>query len=141
MFVARKNAAQAYAQIGVETGVAAASPHKLIVMLFDGALLAISNAGLHMQHNEIPEKGRAISHAIEIITCGLKASLDKNRGGELAQNLDALYEYMCMRLLHANRNNDRQALDEVTRLLTDIKGAWEQIADDPAVRKTSQAAA
>lgn len=141
MFAASKSAAQAYAQVGVETGVAAASPHKLIVMLFDGAILAITNANLHMQRNEIAEKGRAISHAIEIITCGLKASLDKKRGGELAQNLDALYEYMCMRLLHANRHNDRQALDEVTRLLTDIKSAWEEIADDPAVRGANQVAA
>ncbi len=141
MFVAKRSAAQAYAQIGVETGVAAASPHKLIVMLFDGAMLAISNAGLHMQRKEIADKGRAISNAIDIISCGLKASLDKKSGGELAQNLDSLYDYMCTRLIHANRHNDKQALDEVTRLLGEIKSAWEQIAEDPAVRGANQVAA
>lgn len=141
MFTTRNSAAQAYAKVGVETGVAAASPHKLIVMLFDGALLAIANAGLYMQRKEIANKGRSISHAIDIINCGLKASLDKNAGGELAEKLDALYDYMSTRLLHANMHNDKQALDEVARLLGEIKSAWEEIANDPAVNGAKQVAA
>ncbi|MBV2234759.1 MAG: flagellar export chaperone FliS [Sterolibacterium sp.] len=137
MFTPRLNAAQAYSKVGVETGVEAASPHQLIVMLFDGALLAISTAGIHMQQQNINEKGQSISRAIDIITSGLKASLDKSKGGELAQNLDALYDYMCTRLLQANLRNDKSALDEVSRLLNDIRGAWVEIAAAPAVKAVS----
>ena len=141
MYASRRNPIQAYADIGVETGVSAANPHKLIVMLFDGALLAISNATRHMQLKEIPEKGKAISQAIDIINCGLKASLDKNSGGDLAEKLDALYDYMSARLLYANLHNDKPALDETTRLLREIKSAWEEIDNDPAVRPQQQSAA
>ena len=141
MFTPRGNAAQAYSKVGVETGVEAASPHQLIVMLFDGALLAISNAGLHMQQKNVSEKGRAISHAIDIINSGLKASLDKDKGGELAQNLDALYGYMCDRLLQANLRNDRTALDEVSRLIADIRSAWVEIAAVPATQAATATSA
>jgi flagellar protein FliS len=123
---------QAYQKVGVETGIEAASPHQLIVMLFDGALLAIANAGTHIQQKNVAEKGLSISRAIDIINAGLKASLDKNKGGEMAQNLDALYDYMCTRLLQANLRNDATALNEVSRLLSDIRSAWVEIANTPA---------
>ena len=128
-----RNALNAYSQVGVETGVAAASPHKLIAMLYDGALLSIASAKLHMQHKEVAKKGEAISKAIAIIDEGLKASLDEKVGGELAQNLKALYSYMCQSLLVANLKNDSAALDEVTRLLTDLKGAWDAIGKQQEV--------
>lgn len=134
MFTPRRNAAQVYGQIGVETGVAAASPHKLIVMLFDGALLAVANAGRYMQEQNIAERTRCIKHATNIIILGLKASLNKNQGGELAQNLDDLYDYMCTRLMHANASNDPKILDEVSQLLSDIRSAWLEIADRPEAR-------
>lgn len=137
MFAARMNATKAYHQVGVETGVTAASPHKLIVMLFEGALLAITNARMQMEQKRIPEKGISISRAIDIVNCGLKASLDKTSGGELAANLDALYDYMSRRLLEANLKNDPLILDEVSRLLNQIKGAWEQIANDPAAHPSA----
>ncbi len=116
-----------YTKIGVESGVLAADPHKLIAMLFQGALLAIANAKSSMLRKDIPAKGVAISKAMAIIDDGLNASLDKNAGGELAQNLSALYGYMCTRLLAANLKNDVGALDEVARLLNDLKGAWDSI--------------
>jgi flagellar protein FliS len=141
VFSSSGKAAQAYARVGVETGVVAASPHKLIVMLFDGALLAITNARQQMAAGQVAEKGTSISRAIDIVSCGLRASLDKSAGGELAENLDALYGYMISRLLHANLQNDRQALEEVGNLLNDIRSAWQQIADDPAVRGTQNPAA
>ena len=96
-------------------------------MLFQGALLAIVNAKNGMLRKDIPAKGAAISQAILIIDDGLKASLNKDVGGELAHNLAALYDYMTNRLLTANLKNDEIALDEVTRLLNDLKGAWESI--------------
>ena len=116
-----------YAKVGIESGVLAADPHKLIALLFQGALLAITDAKNAMLRKDIPAKGAAISKAMDIIDEGLNASLDKNAGGELAQNLSALYSYMCMRLLEANLKNDAARLDEVARLLNDIKGAWDSI--------------
>lgn len=127
-------ATKAYAKIGVESGALAADPHKLIAMLYQGALLAIANAKNGMMREDIAAKGAAISKAISIIDEGLNASLDKSVGGDLAQNLSSLYGYMSSRLLTANLNNDMAALDEVARLLNDLKGAWDSI-------RTSDAAA
>lgn len=139
MFPSTASPAAAYARIGIETGVTSASPHKLILMLFDGAIVAIGAASRHMQAKEIAEKGQSISKAIDIITNGLEASLDMQVEGELAGRLSALYEYMCARLLHAGIKNDSAALDEVVGLLTEIRSAWEEIADDPAVLSANNA--
>lgn len=117
----------AYNKVGLESGVTAADPHKLISMLFQGALLAVANAKNGILRKDTAAKGAAISHAIAIIGEGLHASLDKNVGGELAQNLAALYEYMVMRLVAANLNNDTAILDEVSKLLGELKEAWESI--------------
>jgi len=122
-----KAAISAYNKVGVESGVTAADPHKLISMLYQGALLAIANAKNGILRKDIAAKGKAISHAILIIDSGLNASLNKEVGGPLALNLSALYDYMSTRLLVANMNNDLAALDEVSRLLTDLKEAWESI--------------
>lgn len=118
---------KAYAKTDLESGVLAADPHKLIALLYQGALLAIANAKNGILRKDIPAKCKAISHAMLIIDEGLKASLDKNVGGDLVHNLEALYDYMCSRLLIANLNNDIEALDEVARLLGEIKGAWDAI--------------
>jgi flagellar protein FliS len=132
MFGSTQKGASAYAKVGLETGVVASSPHKLIVMLFDGALTAIRNAGVHMKAREIEKKGNAISKAIMIVENGLRASLDKEAGGNIAVQLDALYDYIGRRLLTANLTNDQAILDEVTALLADLKGAWEAIGDQQA---------
>lgn len=128
MFGSMKSGANAYAKVGMETGVIAADPHKLIVMLFEGVQIALNQAVQHMQSGNVAEKGKSISKAINIIDNGLRASLDKSTGGEIAINLDSLYEYMSNRLLLANRNNDMVLLQEVLTLLHDIKDAWENIA-------------
>jgi flagellar protein FliS len=132
MFGSRQTGVNAYAKVGMETGVVAASPHKLIVMLFDGALVSISSALMNMRSGNIGEKGKAISKAIMIIDSGLRASLDKKVGGEIAEGLDALYEYMSGRLLTANLKNDPAILEEVQRLLVELRDAWNQIGDTPA---------
>ncbi|HYD60990.1 MAG TPA: flagellar export chaperone FliS [Noviherbaspirillum sp.] len=128
MFGSSQSGARAYATVGVETGVAAADPHKLIVMLFEGAMVAVASAIQHMQAGDIAKKGAAISKAISIIDNGLRASLDKKVGGEIALNLDALYEYMSNRLLIANIKNQPTVLEEVYQLLKGLKSAWESIA-------------
>lgn len=128
MFGTTQRGATAYANIGVETGVVAASPHKLITMLFDGALVAIAMAEKYMKAGDIKHKGESITKAILIIESGLRSSLNKNVGGEIALNLDALYEYMGRRLFAANVENAPEILQEVHRLLDELKGAWEAIA-------------
>ena len=127
MFGSPARGANAYATVGMETGVAAATPHKLIVMLFDGALVAITTAISQMKAKNIAAKGQAISKAIMIIDSGLRASLDKKVGGQIAASLDSLYEYMSNRLLIANLKNQPEILEEVHRLLTDLKSAWVEI--------------
>jgi flagellar protein FliS len=137
----RQNPAAAYTAIGLETGVPIADPHKLVLMLFEGALVSIATARNHMQQRNITEKGAAISKSIDIIISGLKASINAEAGGELADKLDALYDYMANRLLFANLNNNVAALDEVSRLLSEIKSSWEEIANDPAAASRNKVAA
>ena len=120
-------AIKAYAKVGIESDVLGASPHRLISLLFEGALSEIARAKKGILRNEISVKGGAISRAISIIGEGLNASLDKKAGGELAQNLSALYDYMALRLVNANLTNDLAILDEVARLLTELKTGWDGI--------------
>ena len=122
-----RNALSVYNKVEVETGVIAASPQKLILMLFEGAQLAAREATQHMLRNEIAQKGAAISKTIMIIEHGLKASLDIKAGGEMALKLQALYDYMINRLLIANLKNQPEALDEVARLLAELHDAWAAI--------------
>lgn len=132
MFGMTPRGVQAYAKVGLETSVVAASPHELIVLLFDGALAAIHSARLHMKAGKIQEKGASISRAIEIVNDGLRASLDKKAGGDIANSLDGLYGYMTDRLLQANLKNSVDMLDEVQVLLVDLRDAWASIGKKPA---------
>jgi flagellar protein FliS len=120
-------AANAYQKVGVESAVVGANPHELIAMLFQGALMAIADAKYQMAHRQMSDKGRSISRAISIIGEGLHASLNKDAGGQIAENLGQLYEYMVQRLVTANLANDPLILDEVTRHLGEIAGAWNTI--------------
>lgn len=129
-------AVNAYAKVELDTIVAAADSHKLILLLYQGALLALSQAKGHMLRKNTAAKAKSISHAMRIISEGLLCSLDKEAGGELAANLAALYEYMGKRLLQANLKDDMEALDEVSRLLSELKEAWEGIR--PVATRTAQ---
>lgn len=124
-----RRAMAAYGSQSLDADVNTASPHRLIVLLYDGAIKAISLAKLHMNNGNIAEKGNAISKAISIIEEGLRLSLDRTTGGELAENLDALYEYMAFMLLEANIKNDSEHLDLVLKLLKELKESWESIAN------------
>ncbi|MYL24642.1 flagellar export chaperone FliS [Vreelandella massiliensis] len=119
--------ANAYARVGVESGVMSANPHQLIVMLFDGAQAAIRAARIHMQSGNIGEKGKSISKALDIINNGLAAALDQEKGGEIAERLGSLYEYIVRLLLAANLRNDEESLDQAEKLLEDIASAWREI--------------
>jgi flagellar protein FliS len=109
-----------------------ASPHRLIVMLYQGARQAIARARMHLLQGNIAERGKAISNAISIIQSGLQQSLNLEVGGEVAARLDALYTYMGRRLLEANVHQDEQMLVEVDRLLATLEEAWLAIAPEAA---------
>lgn len=117
---------QQYNRVGVSSSVEAANPHRLIQMLMDGALEKISFAKGYMERGNIAEKGGHISWAISIID-GLRASLDLKAGGEIAQNLDDLYDYMTRRLARANVENNSDILDEVASLMRSVKTAWDEL--------------
>ncbi len=118
---------QAYQKVGLESAVLSASPHQLVVMLFDGAHSALVRARLFLEQGNIPAKGEALSKAINIIDNGLKAGLNMEVESDLPKNLAALYDYMVRRLLHANLRNDAEAIVEVEVLLNNIADAWKQI--------------
>jgi flagellar protein FliS len=120
-------AIKTYSNVAIESKTHSSDPHKLILMLYQGALLAIASAKNQMLRKEIAAKGKSISQAIAIINDGLKAGLDMNVGAPLVQNLSDLYDYMNQRLLQANLKNDPAILDEVSTLLIELRGAWETI--------------
>lgn len=127
MFAAQRNYTAAYRKVNVETAVTTADPHRLVAMLYDGALDSIAAARGALQRKDIAAKCEAISRAVRIVEEGLRGGLDRNAGGELAQNLDGLYAYVINRLTHANLRNDDAALRECAELLTPLRDAWKLI--------------
>lgn len=130
MFGLNKSGANVYSQMSMETGVLAASPNKLTIMLYEGAITACRSAIEHMKNKDIQHKGEMLSKAILIIESGLRLSLDKKVGGEIAVSLDNLYAYMSHGLTVANIRNQPDMVNEVIKLLTELKGAWEAIGED-----------
>ncbi|MDJ0805694.1 MAG: flagellar export chaperone FliS [Gammaproteobacteria bacterium] len=128
-----KHGARQYGRVAVGSETAFASPHRLVQMLMEGALEKIAVAKGHMDRKEFEAKGKHINWAISIIN-GLRSSLNLEEGGEMAVNLDNLYDYMVRRLCESNLKNDLAILDEVSSLLTEIKSAWDVIPDE--VKKT-----
>ncbi len=124
--------AKRYQSVGVASGVMDATPHRLVQMLLDGAVEKVSIAKGALERSDIPEKGKYIVWAVTIVE-GLRASLDLERGGEIAANLDSLYEYVGRRLTEANLDNDPAILVEVTDLLVEIRDAWDAMPDEVKV--------
>lgn len=120
------SAVQNYASVKVHSGVESASPHRLIQMLFEGALERIAQAKGAMAQNQLARKGEMIGKAVAIVG-GLQGSLNDKDGGSLAENLDNLYDYIIRRLTQANYENNPEYLDECGRLLGEIKSAWDAI--------------
>jgi flagellar protein FliS len=119
-------AIESYGQVKNVTGVAQSNNVELIQMLFDGLVESLSAAKGHIQHNSIADKGKAISRATRIVL-GLQGALDFEKGGELAINLNDLYNYVTRRLLHVNLRNDLVALEEIYGIMTEIREAWKQV--------------
>ncbi len=127
------NFASAYHQIGVSTGVSEASPHKLVLMLFDGFVDALTQARGAMRERRHEAKGRAVGRAMSILGEGLKNGLDLQAGGALALHLDSLYAYVLVRLSLASLKNDEVILDECLRLIEPVRSAWKAIAAQAGV--------
>jgi flagellar protein FliS len=123
----------AYSSAQAHGGVAAADPHKLIVMLMDGALERISTARGCVIRGDVAEKARLLNRCVSIIG-ELRSSLDFQGGGQLAANLGELYDYMCRRLLKALAENRVEILDEVSKLLHEVRGAWVAIPSEARKR-------
>lgn len=142
-YASSRSAAHSYANVGLETGVVAASPHKLIIMLYEGAELALRMAIKHMNDGDIARKSASITKASTIIQDGLRAALDPHQGGDIAQQLDALYDYMNQRLMLAHVKNQTAPLEEVLGLLQELHGAWKQIgtSGNPAPQSSHPIAA
>lgn len=115
-----------YQKVGIHAQVSEASPHGLIQLLMQGGIDRITQAKGAMEFGQTANKGMLISKGAAII-CGLQAALDMERGGEIAQNLGRLYDYMIRRLTQANQKNDPAILDEVIALLREVKSGWDGI--------------
>jgi flagellar protein FliS len=123
------NGLQAYQRVNTQTSITDADPHRLIQLLYNGALERINMAKARMQAKDFEGKGKLISKAIEIIG-GLRGFLDFEKGGDLAVQLEGLYDYMERTLFEANRHNDVQKLEEVANLLRSIKDGWDGIREE-----------
>ncbi len=109
----------------------------LIQMLFDGLIDSLVEAQGHLRHGAIAEKGVAISRASRIVV-GLQGSLDFEKGGDLAQNLNELYSYVTRRLIYANAQNDAGCLQEVQGLMNEIRQAWREVPSLSTVQGSAQ---
>jgi flagellar protein FliS len=121
----------AYRSVAAHSGVAAADPHRLIVMLMDGALERIGSAKGAIEHGQAESRNHLISRAVDILQ-ELRASLNFEAGGEMAANLADLYDYASKQLVRANLTSKPELLDEVANLLRQIRSAWIQIPSQAA---------
>jgi flagellar protein FliS len=127
MFMQASQYAKTYKQVGLETEVSGADPHKLVLMLLDGAISAIKLASIGIEKKDLQTKSAQLSKAISIINEGLRASLDHKQGGQIAGRLDSLYLYITSQLLEANLSNQAEPLKEALELLVMIQDAWKGI--------------
>ena len=131
MFSAYQNATRSYRDIGLETGVAGAEPVRLIVMLYDGAIDSLTQALAHFQSADMAARQKAITRAVRIVDEGLSGCLDE-RGGDITRQLRELYGYMTRRMLSASLAIDPAPIEEVRKLLKELRGAWSDIATLPS---------
>ena len=120
-------AASAYQRINVETSMHTIDQHQLVSLLYEGVLSSIAAARGALARGDVLTKCNSVSKAVRIIEEGLMTALDREAGGELAQNLEALYDYSLRRLILANAHNDDAMLEEVAHLFEPIAQGWNQI--------------
>ena len=115
-----------YRKMGAYSTLADATPHQVVQVMLDAALSRIAEAQGHLERNEVAAKGEKIGKALSIIEA-LTLGLDTSKGGEIAVNLERLYDYMSRTLLKAHAENRRDLMVEVTSLLREIRDGWNGI--------------
>lgn len=124
-----RSSLQSYRKVSLDSEIAVASPHRIIQMMFAGALERLAQSRFAIERNDLQNKALYIGKAIGLIN-GLNSSLNMDAGGEIASNLNDLYEFMLVKITEANINNDVQAIDDVTGILKIIKEGWDAIPQD-----------
>lgn len=122
-----RNAANAYKQVGVQSVVDGASPHTLIQLLFDALEASLNAAKGAMRRGDVGEKGRQIGKAVRILEEGLKAALNREQGGEIAQNLASLYDYSITQITLANLRNDVSLLETAQNVIAPVAQGWREM--------------
>lgn len=120
---------RSYRKVSLESELAVASPHRVIQLMFAGALERLAQSRYAIEQNDISSKGAFISEAIGIIN-GLNNSLNLEKGGDIAANLSDLYEFILQRISEANLNNDVNAVDDAIDIIKVIKEGWDAIPKD-----------
>ena len=120
-------AASAYQRINVETSMHTIDQHQLVSLLLDGLLQAVATARGALVRGDVQTKCGSIAKAVRILEEGLLTALDREAGGEVASNLEAVYDYALRRLIQANARNDEAMLQEVSRLIEPIVQAWKEM--------------
>lgn len=121
-----QEALKQYRQLGIESEITNASPHRLIQLLFEGALARLAAAQGAIARGDLAAKGELLGKAIGIVG-GLRSSLDMD-AGDLSERLDRLYEYINLKLLEASVQNDVEKVGEAIQLLKTVKSGWDEIA-------------
>lgn len=112
-----------YKTVDLKSAVASASPHQLIAMLYDGALTALASAKGCIARKDIENRAKQLNKANAIVM-GLQDFLDTDKGGEIAENLDALYSYITRGIIEANRDQSAEKIQELIDLLLELKQGW-----------------
>ncbi|WP_438821166.1 flagellar export chaperone FliS [Enterobacter chuandaensis] len=123
-----KTGNSAYTAVSLDSEIVGATPHQLIVLLYDGAINAMKRAEIYFQSGNIARRGEMISRAINIIDNGLRAGLDHEKGGKIAEELESLYEYISRTLLEANLNKSGENLPHLISLMTEMSETWQLVA-------------
>ncbi len=132
--------ASAYQRTHIDTGVLGPDQHQMVVMLYEGVLHHLTLGKSAMQRKDIPVKCSELSKAMRILEEGLRTGLDTVDGGELARNLEDLYDYCLVRIALANARNDEAILDEVQGLLAPLLDAWREIRPEVTGKPAVQSA-
>ena len=125
----KKQFIKQYANNYIETAVSEASPHKLVEMLYDGAIKNMNLAKVFIEQKNLEKKSEHINKALSILNA-LRAGVDLEKGGEVASNLYDLYDYCYRRLFKASVKNDATIVDEVLEHIVLVSQAWKEMPEN-----------